>query len=102
MAIRMSVLCQTVALSGGKSFRGNTIDVSKGGMLVEINGGRLDEGQLLCVEMDVPAESGLMEGSCRYSGYARVCRTGIEPSQDANNNAHAVALEFCDRFPFRT
>ena len=101
LAIRTSVLCQTVGLSGGKSFAGKTIDVSTGGMLVEINDGKLNEGQLLSIEMDVPADSRLLENGNRFSGYARVCRTGIECSEELNGNARAIALEFCDQSPLR-
>lgn len=101
-AIRLSVLCQTVGLSGGKSYTGSTIDVSSGGMLVEINDGKLNEGQLLSIEMAVPASSGLLENGSRFSGYARVCRTGIEMAEEANGSTRAIALEFCDRSPLRT
>ena len=102
LAIRTSVLCQTVGLSGGKSYTGRTIDVSTGGMLVEINDGRLNEGQLLSIEMDVPADSCLLENGNRFSGYARVCRIGIECSEELTGNTRAIALEFCDQSPLRT
>ena len=100
--LRLNVLCQTVGLSGGKAYTGSTIDVSTGGMLVEINDGRLNEGQLLSVEMSVPPTTGLLEYGGRFSSYARVCRTDIERDEFSSSNARTVALEFCDSPHLRT
>jgi hypothetical protein len=96
LPLKLNVLCQTVGLSGGRAYTGSTIDVSSGGMLVEINDGRLNEGQLLSVEMSVPPTTGLLEYGGRFSSYARVCRTDIDRSEFPDSNARAVALEFCD------
>jgi hypothetical protein len=65
-------------------------------MLVEINGGRLNEGQLLSVEMSVPPTTGLLEYGGRFSSYARVCRADIDRSEFPDSSIRAVALEFCD------
>ena len=99
LPLRLNVLCQTVGLSSGKSYTGNTIDVSTGGMLVEVNEGGLDEGQLLSIEMSVPPTTGLVEYGGRFSSYARVCRV-LERDDDCF--AKAIALEFCDCPHFRT
>lgn len=99
LPLRLNVLCQTVGLSSGKSYTGSTIDVSTGGMLVEVNESGLDEGQLLSIEMSVPPTTGLVEYGGRFSSYARVCRV-LERRDDSS--AKAVALEFCDSPHFRT
>ena len=102
LPLRLNVLCQTVGLSGGRAYTGNTVDVSTGGMLLEINDGRLSEGQLLSVEMSVPPTTGLLEYGGRFSSYARVCRTGIDRDEFPESGARAVALEFCDSPHLRT
>jgi hypothetical protein len=93
LPLKLSVHCQTVGLSSGKFYTGSTIDVSTGGMLLEVNEPGLDEGQLLSIEMAVPPTTGLAEHGGRFSSYARVCRV-LERRNDSS--AKAVALEFCD------
>ena len=99
LPLRLRVHCQTVGLSSGKSYNGNTVDVSPGGMLVELSEPGLQEGQLLSIEMHVPPTTGLVEYGGRFSSYARVCRIlEYNPEQSAKT----VALEFCDSPHYRT
>ena len=98
LPLKISVLCQTVGISGGSSFTGNTVDVSPGGMLVEFNSGGLSDGQLLCIEMSVPPTEGLLKYGGRFSSYARIVRledakAGAGP--DSSSLVQTAALEFC-------
>ena len=104
LALRLNVQCQTVGLSGGKSFSGSTVDVSTGGMLVEMSEPGLNEGQLISVEMAVPPSTGLMEYGGRLSSYARVCRIDDEnvAQSEPESRSKAIALEFCDSPHFST
>lgn len=98
LQLKISVLCQTVGISGGSSFTGNTVDVSPGGMLVEFNSGGLSQGQLLSIEMSVPPTEGLLEYGGRFSSYARIIRLEEAKSGMPNSTASLVqtaALEFC-------
>lgn len=97
LPLKISVLCQSVGISGGTAFSGNTLDVSPGGMLVEFNSSGISDGQLLSIEMYVPPTEGLLEYGGRFSSYARVVRLdeageGVSPESSA---AHTAALEFC-------
>ena len=95
--LRLDVFCQTVGLAGGRFYSGNTIDVSPGGVLLEINEPGLGIGQLLSVDMPVPPTQGLLDYGGRFSGYARVVRIE-EPQADRlrqNGSIQAIALEFC-------
>lgn len=99
LPLRLSVHCQTVGLSSGESYNGSTVDVSPGGILVELNEPGLQEGQLLSIEMHVPPTTGLVEYGGRFSSYARVCRV-LEYTPECT--AKKVALEFCDSPHFKT
>lgn len=97
LPLKISVLCQSVGISGGSAFSGNTLDVSPGGMLVEFNNSGISDGQLLSIEMYVPPTEGLLEYGGRFSSYARVVRLddeskGVRPESSAVQTA---ALEFC-------
>lgn len=94
IALKMSVCCQKVGLSDGRLYSGKTVNVSPGGMLLEMKGTGLRDGELLSVEMSVPATEGLLDFGGSFSSYARVVRTGDTPQQHDPDNA--VALEFCD------
>lgn len=98
--LKLSIFCQKVGHSG-KLIPGKTVNVSPGGMLVEMKSGELKSGELLCVEMSVPPTEGLLDLGGSFSGYARVVR-----SEDHHTTKEfpekVVALEFCDSPKLRT
>ena len=97
--LRLSIFCQRVGHSGGKLYTGKTINVSPGGMLVEMRSEGLRDGELLSVEMTVPPTEGMLEFGGSISSYARIVRTysGNDlPSDTDPSYAKTVALEFCD------
>ena len=100
IALKLTVSCQKVGISDGRLYSGRTVNVSPGGMLVEMNGHSLRDGELLSVEMNVPSTEGFLDFGGSFSSYARVIRKSdnlVQP-QDLDN---AVALEFCDSPKFR-
>ncbi len=99
LPLRLAVLCQRVGSPGAGIYTGNTVNVSPGGMLMEINDCRIKQGELLNVEMSVPPTEGLLEYGGRFSSYARVIRIEAPPSIRPGDRASAtlsVALEFCE------
>ena len=100
--LKLDVFCQTVGLAGGRFYSGSTVDVSPSGVLVEIYETGLGIGQLISVDMPVPPSEDMLDYGGRFSGYARVCRTGIEQAEKTSDSTRAIALEFCDRSPLRT
>lgn len=97
--LEMSVYCQKVGATDGRLFSGNTVNVSPSGVLVKMQGTTLRDGELVSVEMAVPAADGLAEKPGRFSSYARVVRIG-EPGL-LTDNGKEVALEFCESPRFR-
>jgi hypothetical protein len=99
LPLKLAVVCQKVGLSSGRVYRGNTVDVSPGGVLAEFNNCRLKNGELLSVDMSVPPTKGLLEYGGRLSSYARVVRVeGPRSPRTAKSGSmtQAVALEFCE------
>lgn len=97
--LRLSIFCQRVGYSGGKLYTGKTINVSPGGMLVEMRSDGLRDGELLSIEMTVPPTEGMLEFGGSISTYARIVRTHdrSDLSLDAAPAyAKTAALEFCD------
>jgi c-di-GMP-binding flagellar brake protein YcgR len=94
IALKMTVCCQKVGLSDGRLYSGRTVNVSPGGMLIEMKSPGLKDGELLSVEMSVPPTEGLLDFGGSFSSYARVVRTSDKPQPYDPDNA--VALEFCD------
>lgn len=93
--LKLSIFCQKIGHSGGKLLHGKTVNVSPGGILVEMKSSDLKNGELLCVEMSVPPTEGLLDFGGSFSGYARVVRSGNH--QDTEEIPEkVVALEFCD------
>lgn len=93
--LKLSIFCQKVGLSDGRLYTGRTINVSPGGMLVEMKGGDISDGQLLSVEMTVPPTEGLLDFGGSFSSYARVVRSDAGTSQEPTTEK-TFALEFCD------
>lgn len=93
--LRLSIFCQRVGHTGGKLYTGKTVNVSPGGMLVEMRSDGIREGQLLSVEMTVPPTEGMLEFGGSITTYARVVRSSDDGDCVAAF-AKTVALEFCD------
>lgn len=98
LPLKLTVICQKVGQSPGDVYAANTVNVSSGGMLMEINSRSLRPGQLLSVEMSLPPTEGLLEFGGRFSTYARVLR--VQEHTPKNNRGYVtrtqqIALEFC-------
>jgi len=99
LPLKFDVLCQKVGLEGGKVYTGRTVNVSSGGVLLEINGSGLSDGELLSIDMSVPPTEGLLEYGGRFSSYARVVRVGRSHAGNpvgAGPMIETIALEFCE------
>lgn len=95
LPLRLSIFCQKVGVSGGRLISGRTINVSPGGILVEMKSGDINQGELLSVEMSVPPTEGLLDFGGSLSSYARVVRLSNhnDPQKSLDK---LIALEFCD------
>lgn len=96
LPLRLDVVCQRVGQGTGMC-TGNTVNVSPSGMLLEINSARLNEGELVSIEMSVPPTEGLLEFGGRFDTYARVIRADLEAENVRRFSppTRRVALEFC-------
>lgn len=99
--LKLSILCQKVGLSGGELVSGRTVNVSPGGMLVEVESGEVTEGELLSIEMSVPPTEGLLDFGGMLSSHARVVRSDNQGGSKEYAEKIA-ALEFCDSPTLRT
>ena len=97
--LELSVYCQKVGDRDGRLFSGNTVNVSPGGLLVNMPGPSLRDGELVSVDMAVSHGDELCGNAGRFSSYARVVR--IDDSTYAANGGKEVALEFCESPRFR-
>lgn len=95
LPLKLSIFCQKVGLSGGQIISGKTVNVSPGGMLVEMKSREISHGELLSVEMSVPPTEGLLDFGGSLSSYARVVRLHHDPEPEKPFEK-LVALEFCD------
>lgn len=99
LPLKLDVLCQKVGPSGGRIYTGRTVNVSPGGVLLEISGSGLRDGELLSIDMSVPPTEGLLEYGGRFSSYARVVRVDRSHScrpTKAGPLVETIALEFCE------
>ncbi|RKY11443.1 MAG: hypothetical protein DRP65_04265 [Planctomycetota bacterium] len=99
LGLRLTVLCQKVGRFGGTVYAGNTINVGPGGLLAEFGDCRLEDGELVSIDMTVPPTEGLLDCGGRLSGYARIVRVDRPHSlatTQSDSMTRAVALEFCE------
>ena len=88
--LQLNVMCQKVGQSSAKVYSATSINVSPGGVLLEVASPNIYDGDLLSVEMSVPPTEGLHEYGGKFSSYARVIRV------DKNDRyTKQIALEFC-------
>ena len=99
LPLNLTVLCQRVGQFGGTVYAGNTINASPGGVLVEFDDCKLEDGELVSVDMSVPPTDGLLKYGGKISNYARVIRVDRQQSgtlDESRTLTQAVALEFCE------
>ena len=105
LPIKLTVLYQTMDSINGGQQRGDTLNVSTGGLLMETCQARASTeiGGLMKVDLEVPPAEGLFEPGGRISGVARVTRifNGLAESQtSAQTDRSKIALQFCHRLKF--
>ena len=99
LVLNLSVMCQKVGSSGGSVYTGRTINVSPGGLLLEINGSNLCDGELVSIDMSVPPTEGLLEYGGMFNSYARVVRvsrSNQNQTPKVGSLPEIIALEFCE------
>ena len=99
LPLRLEVLCQKVGSSGAEVYPGKTINVSPGGMLIEVNDHQTHVNQLLNIEMVIPPTDDMLEYSQSFSSHARVLRIEAGDGQSQNNHSSGfqrLALQFCE------
>ena len=95
LPLKLSVLCQKIGVSADKVYSGRTVNVSPGGMLIDLNAHDLAFGELVNVALTVPPTEGLLEWGGSFSSYARVVRTGRTTAFHEPAMLHSIALEYC-------
>lgn len=93
--LKLPVLCRKAGTSNHQIYSGTTVNVSPGGMLIEVKPGGFIHGDLVTIEFSVPPTGGLLEFGGSFSGYAEVIRAGEGPLPDCKSLLHSYALEFC-------
>lgn len=95
LPLKLSIHCHRVGLSRDGLVTGRSINVSPGGMLVELKGDNLNDGELVSVEMTIPPSEDLLDFGGNFSSYARVIRS-VSQKIEGDSSARIFALEFCD------
>ena len=97
LPLRLTVVCRRVGVPGGRVYSGSTVNVSPGGMLMEINMQDLKAGDLLNIDMTVPPDEQQLEFGGRFSNHAHVTRISKLPGRRRSGLAmQRIALEFCE------
>ena len=96
LPLKLSAVCNRVGIDGGVSILiGETINVSTGGLLVEVGGEELSVGDTLSLRMTLPPSSGLMERGGRMNAHAQVLRVFHKENPQNNKYQRYVAMQFC-------
>ena len=97
LPLRLEVLCRRVGSSAAGTCSAKTLNVSTGGMLVEISESRQDyqPDELLSIDMTVDPGEGMLEYGEKLSSYARILRihTGLERGHSSSKAR--IAMQFC-------
>jgi hypothetical protein len=98
LPLRLEVLFKRVGSSAADTRSGKTLNVSTGGMLVEINSHehnyRTDD--LLSIDMSVEPSGGTLEYGGELSNHARIARIRTAPGHGRKNPKTQIALQFCE------
>lgn len=95
LPLKLPVLCQKVGVSVSSVYTGTTINVSPGGMLIEMNSGEFRDGEVISVEVSMPPSKELFEFGGSLSGYGKVLRGGKKTTTNEHALIRSIAIEFC-------
>ena len=100
--MKLTVLYQFMGSPDRGLRRGDTLNVSTGGLLMETrqDGVSAEIGHLMKIDLQASAAGGLFELSGRISGVARVIRVPGElpdSQMPARPDRSRIALQFCQR-----
>ena len=98
LPLRLEVLCKKIGSSTGSPCLGKTLNVSTGGMLVEINGHQQHyrPDDIVSIDMAVEPNEGTLEYGGKLSSYARILRIHAGPQHGSNGIKAHIAVQFCE------
>ncbi|MHC4618578.1 MAG: PilZ domain-containing protein [Planctomycetota bacterium] len=97
LAMKLDLSCRKVGSPQEAFHSGWTLNVSAGGMYFESKYHPFKVGDVLRVELSVPATAGLLECGGRIFGLAKVVRTRKPGGkEDVAGGAYGAAVEFCE------
>lgn len=98
LPLHLEVLFRRVGSSIADAHSGRTLNVSTGGMLIEINSQehnyRTDE--LLNIDMSVEPSEGMLEYGGELSNHARIARIHTASGGGRKNPKTQIAVQFCE------
>jgi hypothetical protein len=93
--VNLNLKCRKIAPPAEQTYTGQTVNVSSGGLYFETPTSAFEPGNLLKVELAIPATAGLLEFGGRISGFAKVLRTNDSlTNTNLTAGRHGVAAEF--------
>jgi hypothetical protein len=96
LAVKLDLSCRRITRPADKTYTGQTVNVSPGGLYFQTPAKGFKPGNLLKVELEIPATTGLLEIGGRISGFAKVLRSNdARTDADLATGRHGVAAEFC-------
>ena len=98
LSLRLEVLFRRVDSSVADARSGKTLNVSTGGMLIEINNHEHDyrTDELLSIDMNVEPSEGMLEYGGKLSNHARVARIHTTSGRGRKNPKTQIAVQFCE------
>ena len=95
LSINLNLKCRKISPPAEQTYTGQTIDVSSGGLYFETPANAFEPGNLLKVELVIPATAGLLEFGGKISGFAKVLRTNNHlTNTKLTVGRYGVAAEF--------
>ena len=95
LRLQYDISCRKVSSTGGKSYRGRTVNVSSGGLYFETTVEVFRRGDVLKVILEIPPTAGLLEFGGKLAGYANVLRAERIRDTDPPCDNYGVAAQFC-------
>jgi len=96
LELQLDLSCRKPGWPLERLCRGQTINVSTGGVYFEASRDTFERGDILKVDLSIPPRCGLLEYGGRLSGFGRVLRKdAFSPGSAPGGGKTGVAVEFC-------
>ena len=94
--LKLELVCRLAGDSGDKLYSGHSLNISTSGLLAQTYRSNIKIGDLVSLEMSVPANDGSLDFGGKMEAFAKIVRINNKRHPEEDGLGHQMlAMQFC-------